>query len=121
MSNAVPDRLEDLAEELLPWTSTMPSIKFYLYGSRVRGDHRHDRDVDICIDTDDADWNDRLTLHVGETGEFELPQKYKNLVRDQSKRWPKLRDTIRAAPVIYRKCNIVCVSLPPAPKGQVSN
>lgn len=116
MSDVIPDRLEDLVDELLPWASTMKSVTFYIYGSRVRGDHRPDSDVDIHFKTDDANWNDLVNLQTPESGEIGPPKKYGDL-RDQSKEWPELRVKIRAAREVYRKGNIVCVHLPSAPKA----
>ena len=44
-----PPELIKLARTLAEWAADTGAI-IYLYGSRVRGDHRHDSDVDICID-----------------------------------------------------------------------
>lgn len=46
----VSDELKQLASILADWVSPAPSFKIYLYGSRVRGDHRTTSDVDVCID-----------------------------------------------------------------------
>lgn len=116
MSDTIPDRLEDLVDELLPWASTMPSITFYLYGSRGRGDHRPDSDVDLHFDTENASWDDLLTFYDGDGP----PEKYGNL-RDQSKEWAELRADIRAARQVYRRRNFVCVYLPDARKLASSN
>ncbi|MPZ34340.1 MAG: hypothetical protein GEV13_25720 [Rhodospirillales bacterium] len=122
MSDAIPDSLEKLVDDLLPWTSRMPTIKFYIYGSRVRGDHRSDSDIDICFDTDTAAACDVVELQIQETDDdFSLPAKYRSRIWDQSKRWGELRDKIRSAPVKYYKGNIICVDLPPVPKSAVSN
>src|SRR5439155_4441739 len=50
----MPRELEALAETLAEWISPAPGIPaVYLFGSRVRGDHRPDSDVDV-----------RLHLHI---------------------------------------------------------
>lgn len=118
MSDMIPDRLEDLVDELLPWTSTMKSVTFYIYGSRVRGDHHRESDVDICFDVEQAKAHDAIELQIQELEEdgFDLPERYRCRVWDQSKHWRELREKILSAPVKYRKGNIVCVELPPAPK-----
>lgn len=113
MTEQIPTRLEDLVEELLPWASLMPTIRFYIYGSRVRGDHRPDSDVDVYFDTSYAALKDRLELQIQETDDhFRLPQKYRRRIWNQSKRHPELCDRIRSAPVKYQKGNILCVYLP---------
>jgi predicted nucleotidyltransferase len=114
MTNAIPDKLEDLVDELLCWTKKMPTVTFYLYGSRAREDHHRESDVDICFDTESANAKDTIELQMQELHEdgFRLPDRYRCRVWDQSKRWEELRDRIRAAPVKYRKGNIVCVELP---------
>jgi Nucleotidyltransferase domain len=38
-----------LARIIADWATAAPSFKFYVYGSRIRGDHRADSDVDICV------------------------------------------------------------------------
>jgi hypothetical protein len=65
---------------------------------------------------------DTMELQIQEiNGEFELPEKYRCRVRDQSKRWAELRDRIRSAPISYRKGNIICVELSPAPNPEAAN
>jgi predicted nucleotidyltransferase len=39
--------LEELAERIADWASAAPSLTVFVYGSRVRGDHRPDSDVDV--------------------------------------------------------------------------
>ena len=41
-----------LAASIADWCP-YPSIRIYLFGSRVRGDHRDDSDVDLCIEITD--------------------------------------------------------------------
>lgn len=107
MSDAIPDDIETLVSELLPWAGKMPSITFYIYGSRVRGDHRPDSDVDIFFDTDCATWGDLVEVQDRDG----FPEKYKCLY-DQSQESPELRAMIRLAPVRYRSGNITCVLMP---------
>lgn len=45
--------LFDLASAIARWAETVPCIKVvYLFGSRARGDHRPDSDVDLRIEFD---------------------------------------------------------------------
>ena len=46
----VTDDLQNLAETVAQWADKFPGLPVvYLFGSRVRGDHRPDSDVDLCI------------------------------------------------------------------------
>jgi predicted nucleotidyltransferase len=114
MTDFIPDRLEDLVDDLLCWTRKMPTVTFYIYGSRVRGDHHRESDVDICFDVEQARAHDTIELQIQELEEdgFDLPERYRCRVWDQSKHWTELRERIFSAPVKYRKGNIVCVELP---------
>jgi predicted nucleotidyltransferase len=42
----VSEELRKLTKSIADWLSAAPDIKFYVYGSRVRGGHRPDSDVD---------------------------------------------------------------------------
>lgn len=45
----VSDELKTLAAILADWSSNAPTVTIYLFGSRVRGDHHPDSDVDISV------------------------------------------------------------------------
>jgi predicted nucleotidyltransferase len=52
--SATNDELAVLAEILAKWADGAPGVKeVYLFGSRVRGDHRPDSDVDVRLYLDD--------------------------------------------------------------------
>ena len=40
-------KLQELAKIIADWSASAPDFTFYLFGSRVRGDHRSDSDVDL--------------------------------------------------------------------------
>lgn len=43
--------IEDMAAAVAKWSSTQPLIrKAYLFGSRVRGTHRPDSDLDVAVE-----------------------------------------------------------------------
>ncbi|WP_169117074.1 nucleotidyltransferase domain-containing protein [Aromatoleum anaerobium] len=43
--------IETLSEMVASWAATEPVVeKAYLFGSRVRGDNRHDSDLDVAIE-----------------------------------------------------------------------
>jgi predicted nucleotidyltransferase len=48
------DEIRDLAEIIARWVDDVPGISaVYLFGSRVRGDHRPDSDVDLRLFLDE--------------------------------------------------------------------
>lgn len=56
------DELAPLMKLIAEWSNTAKGLSFYLYGSRVRGDHRPDSDVDLHVrigpgvDNPTGDW-----------------------------------------------------------------
>jgi predicted nucleotidyltransferase len=62
MSTKQNSELEDLAGVLAKWSDGY-AVTVFLYGSRVRGDHREDSDVDIYISwrlcQEDSETNDK--------------------------------------------------------------
>jgi len=43
--------IEEMAQAVSKWASTQPLVrKAYLFGSRVRGSHRSDSDLDVAIE-----------------------------------------------------------------------
>jgi predicted nucleotidyltransferase len=54
--SATNDELAILAQILAKWADGAPGVKeVYLFGSRVRGDHRPDSDVDVRLYLDEWD------------------------------------------------------------------
>jgi hypothetical protein len=54
MGRTKADELTALAETLAKWLEPASGFKAYLFGSRVRGDHRRDSDVDVRIFLEDC-------------------------------------------------------------------
>lgn len=58
----VTEELKDLTATLADWASSAPSMTIYLFGSRVRGDHRPESDVDVSVQfgrftpTEEGEW-----------------------------------------------------------------
>jgi predicted nucleotidyltransferase len=52
----VSSELKDLASLLADWAAPASGVTVYLFGSRVRGDHKPASDIDLCIK-----WGDGLT------------------------------------------------------------
>jgi predicted nucleotidyltransferase len=68
--------LRSLAEIIDRWVQPVPGVKeVYLYGSRVRGDHRSDSDVDLRIFVEEMECDSQTTAwwtHQNETDFAEL-------------------------------------------------
>lgn len=65
--------IEDMATAVSKWANTQPLIrKVYLFGSRVRGTHRPDSDLDVAVEifTLPGD-NSPLATWIGESSHLE--------------------------------------------------
>jgi hypothetical protein len=87
----------------------------YLFGSRVRGDHRPNSDVDVSVqwlalgDADMAWWqtnNENLFVAI----DARLPGKLQILEENDP-----VTLKVRAAPVVHQDRNVFCVLTPPKP------
>ena len=47
------DELKAVAERLADWVEPAPGVTVYLFGSRVRGDHQPNSDVDVRLYPDE--------------------------------------------------------------------
>jgi hypothetical protein len=111
----ISEDLKTLARILADWSAPAPGVMLYVYGSRVRGDHRPDSDVDVCIEwgavgDHDVDWwiaNNREQFSGINT---KLPGRLQILEASDP-----LRFQIIAAPRAYELRNIRCMLLPPKP------
>ncbi len=103
-----------LAAAVADWAAPAAPVLVYIFGSRARGDHRSDSDVDIYVpfmtfanypnalgwwlDQNDSDF---AALRCVLPGRLEL-------LADN----PTLEADIRAAPVAHVDRNVRCVTLP---------
>jgi predicted nucleotidyltransferase len=64
--------IEDMAAAVAKWASTQPLVrKAYLFGSRVRGTHRPDSDLDVAIELSTLSGDDSpLTTWICEAQEL---------------------------------------------------
>ena len=112
-----------LATIVADWAEPAPGLRrVFLFGSRVRGDHRADSDVDLCIDqkndidADQAiDWwlavnaSDFADLRSIVPGPLSLHVDYDRTV------WPLIWMAAREPFFVKGKCH--CLWLPPKPPG----
>ena|ERR1700730_10046505 len=123
----VSPELVELTRAIADWASGGPSMTIFLYGSRVRGDHRSDSDVDLHYKlpvhptSDFTRWWTVQNMEDFAALRAVLPGRLEFLERDD----PLLRE-IEPAPSVHRDRNVVCISLPPsqrmsAPTGYACN
>jgi predicted nucleotidyltransferase len=108
----VNDDLRQLARTLADWAADK-SVTVYLFGSRVRGDHRPDSDVDIFVQQGKATRETAVWWTVQNSEDFaslraQLPGKLKVLEAHAP-----LVPSVLEGKAIYRDGNVVCVLLPP--------
>ena len=115
MTFKVSCELKHLVSTLAEWAEPATSATVYLYGSRVRGDHARDSDIDIAVDwgnpVDDAtvDWWGFNNANEFSSINEKLPGPLQVLEPDDKEFHAKVRN----GPFVYREGNIVCVLLRP--------
>jgi len=108
------DELSSLMEAISAWSRPSKGLLFYIYGSRVRGDHRFDSDVDLYIritadvDNPTGDWLTKQNEADFETLKATLPGRLELLDGPES-----LKRAIENAPPYRLMDNVIAVCLPP--------
>jgi predicted nucleotidyltransferase len=118
----IPADLPPLAAIVADWADSAEGLlRVFLFGSRVRGDHRPESDVDLYLDlkvdvnpTDEVvDWwteqnqTEFAALKAALPGPLALHRDYEQIVG------PMIRAAARQPAYRDRKC--ICVWLPPKP------
>lgn len=103
---------------LADWVDPAPSYRVYLFGSRVRGDHRSTSDVDIVLDRlgaliEDVNWWFEQRETDFAAVRTLLPGSLRILHPDEKRQ----RTQVLKAPVIYADRKVTCVWLEPKPPG----
>lgn len=103
------DDVNELVDILAAWANA-PGVTVYLFGSRVRGDHRPDSDVDIHVH-----WNEGINDNTARWWEDTNVRDFADL----KQRLPgplqicegpaKLLAEVRAARVVVRRANVTAV------------
>jgi predicted nucleotidyltransferase len=109
------EELAGLARVLAQWVAPAPRATIYLFGSRVRGDHRPDSDVDIVIHFDkptheDVVWWDAINSDLFQSIDAKLPGKLKILENADP-----ISGRVRAAREVHRDGRVICVWMDPKP------
>jgi predicted nucleotidyltransferase len=110
-----PSELRMLAAILAEWASEAPGVTLYLFGSRVRGDHRADSDVDVSVEWGTLNDADKNWLLINNQDEFAgVNAKLPGPLHITEERHP-ITTKVRSAPVVYQDRSVRCVLLPPKP------
>lgn len=111
---SLPDGLVELARILADWAEPAPGFEIYLFGSRVRGDHGANSDVDVVIpiprspsDADFAWWRDInedsfISINAALPGPLQI------LENDDP-----IANKVRIAREVYRDRQVKCVWMEP--------
>ena len=112
--------LQALAEILAQWVDEVPGIPaIYLFGSRVRGDHRPDSDVDVRVYFSEWDACDVTTQWWGKQNLTEFAELKARLPGPLKIHAEKGADVdIRKGKLspVLRVRKVICVLTPPKPE-----
>lgn len=115
----IPRDLRAVAEIIAEWVERVPGIAVvYLFGSRVRGDHRSDSDVDLRLYTKDWQLDPKTMAWWGQQNETdfaELKAQLPGPLAIHRESWDAADDAIKtgtAIPVLTTG-KVVCVWTPP--------
>ena len=107
--------VRELAKIIADWSASAPDFTFYLFGSRVRGDHRSDSDVDLHR-TFPSNPNHQSTTWWTNQSSVEDFDSIRKVLPGPIK-WLDLhapfRSQVEQAKVVHCDRNVVCVWLPP--------
>ncbi len=108
--------LIELATALADWVAPAPSFTIYLFGSRVRGDHGPNSDVDVVIDfgkaeAEDLAWWMLVNDDMFKSINAKLPGPLKILENNDP-----LSLSVRNARAVHKERQVICVWMKPKPK-----
>ena len=108
------DGLVNLARILADWVEPAPGFRIYLFGSRVRGDHRPNSDVDVVIPIPrspseaDVTWWEDINEDKFKSINASLPGPLQILENNDP-----IADRVRNAREVYRDRQVICVWMEP--------
>jgi predicted nucleotidyltransferase len=109
----VSQELENLLATLVEWAAPASSAEIFLFGSRVRGDHRPDSDVDVSIkwvypfDDQTADWWTAQNAELFKSIDAKLPGPLH--VPEPSE--AEFHIKVQSSEIVHKRGNIFCVWL----------
>ena len=111
----VTTELRELTKKLADWAAPAPGSIVYVYGSRVRGDHKPTSDVDICMDFPNLKTEDTRWWTDNNQDEFKQINAQLGANVQVLERNAPLRPEVLKGPVVLQDRNVRCVWLPPKP------
>jgi predicted nucleotidyltransferase len=128
------NELEELAEIRAQWVDPVPGIRaIYLFGSRARGDHKPDSDVDVRVYPEESDYDQgQETVKWWEQQEdtkfADLQQRLPgrlHLGRDKLD-WgnivdQKIMEARQAGRIVLTSRKVICLRTPPKASPFASN
>ncbi len=109
--------LRELAKKLADWAVAAPTAVIYLYGSRVRGDHKATSDVDLCVEFPKAETADVQWWTQNNHDDFQAISTQVGARIEILERNSPIRSKVIGAEVVFQDRNVRCVWLPPFPKA----
>jgi predicted nucleotidyltransferase len=113
MKFEMPPELDDLLSILADWAAPATSAKIFLFGSRVRGDHRPNSDVDISVkwtsppDDQTTDWWTANNAEEFESIDAKLPGRLHVPEPNETEFHAK----VQSSEIVHTRGNIYCVWL----------
>jgi predicted nucleotidyltransferase len=107
--------VQDLAKIIADWSAPAPDFTFYLFGSRVRGDHRRDSDVDLHYVLPPNPTHESTTWWTNQNCVEDFNSLRKALpgpIRWLERHAP-LRSQVEQGKVVHRDRNVVCIWIRP--------
>ena len=107
----VSPELDDLLTTLVEWAAHASSAEIFLFGSRVRGDHRPDSDVDISIkwispfDDQTTDWWTAQNAEMFKSIDAKLPGPLH--IPEPSE--TEFHANVQSSEIVHKRQNIFCV------------
>lgn len=110
----VSDELRKLTAVVADWAADAPGFTIFIFGSRVRGDHRPDSDLDIYVWLSGRADNATTRWHTDNEGdEFTAISQRLGMLVHRQRDLEGLLAKLRTAPVVHRDRNVTCVLLEP--------
>lgn len=109
----ITEELKTLAAILADWAAPAKTVTIYLYGSRVRGDHTSDSDVDIWPDWAGSDAEVNWWMENNQNDFVDINGKLPGKLHVLPPNDP-VKEKVRFGPVILTDRNVRCVLLPRA-------
>jgi hypothetical protein len=108
------DELRKVTAVLADWAEDAPSYTIYVFGSRVRGDHQPNSDLDIYLWlSGKADYRTTRWHTDNEGDDFAAISKRISIRVHRQRDLPGLLSKLRSCPIVHQNRSVTCVLLDP--------